>query len=46
MNYTGHVEKGVVVFDGPARPPERATVRVQEVPTAELATWASLPPCR
>jgi len=31
MSYTGHVEKGVVVFDGPLKPPEGAAVLVQEV---------------
>jgi hypothetical protein len=31
MNYTGHVKKGVVVFDGPTRPAEGATVRVEEM---------------
>ena len=31
MSYTGHVEKGVVVFDGPLKPPEGAAVLVQEM---------------
>jgi hypothetical protein len=30
MTYTGHVENGVVVFDGVARPEEGATVRVED----------------
>jgi hypothetical protein len=43
MSYTGHVEKGVVVFDGPARPPEGATVRIEEVPAAVSApTWGKV----
>jgi hypothetical protein len=37
MTYTGRVEKGVVVFDGPIRPPEGITVRVEEV-SADQAT--------
>ena len=31
MSYTGHVEKGVVVFDGPQRPSDGTAVRVEEV---------------
>ncbi|MBI4579676.1 MAG: hypothetical protein HY718_08245 [Planctomycetes bacterium] len=34
MTYTGRVDKGVVVFDGPVRPPDRVTVRVEELPAA------------
>lgn len=30
MTYTGHVQGGVVVFDGPERPPEGIVVRVEE----------------
>jgi hypothetical protein len=42
MSYTGHVEKGVVVFDGP-RPPEGVTVRVEEVPAATSGpAWAEV----
>jgi hypothetical protein len=37
MTYTGHVEKGVVVFDGPVRPPEGAAVRVEEVETEQAS---------
>lgn len=40
MSYTGHVEKGVVVFDGP-RPPEGAAVRVEEISLAAGGpSWA------
>jgi hypothetical protein len=31
MSYNGHVEKGVVVFDGPLKPPEGTIVLVQVV---------------
>ena len=31
MTYTGRVDKGVVVFDGPERPPEGTVVRVEQV---------------
>jgi hypothetical protein len=43
MNYTGQVKEGVVVFDGPARPAEGTTVRVEEMPAAQQApTWAEV----
>jgi hypothetical protein len=43
MSYTGHVEKGVVIFDGPVRPPDGAVVRVEEVPTAkQKPTWGEV----
>lgn len=43
MSYTGHVEKGVVVFDGPTRPPEGMAVRIEEVPAAQPApTWGEV----
>ena len=29
MTYTGHVEKGVVVFDGPKKPPDGAAVVIE-----------------
>ncbi len=31
MSYNGHVEKGVVVFDGPLKPPDGTVVLVQVV---------------
>jgi hypothetical protein len=31
MTYTGRVEKGVVVFDGPTKPNEGSVVRVEEL---------------
>jgi hypothetical protein len=31
MSYLGHVKRGVVIFDGPIRPPEGAVVQVVEV---------------
>ena len=31
MSYKGHVENGVVVFDGPLKPPEGTKVLVQVV---------------
>jgi hypothetical protein len=43
MRYSGHVKKGVVVFDGPARPPEGAAVRVEEAPaTGQGPTWGEV----
>lgn len=43
MTYTGHMENGVVIFDGPARPPEGAVVRVEEIAAAEQApTWGEV----
>jgi hypothetical protein len=44
MSFTGHVKAGVVVFDGPARPPEGAIVRVEEVPGAreQAPTWGEV----
>ena len=43
MTYTGQVKKGVVVFDGPARPPEGAQVRIEEVAGAESGpTWGEV----
>ena len=43
MSYTEHVEKGVVVFDGPDRPPDGTAVRVEEVPTAlAQPTWGEV----
>ena len=34
MTYTGEVENGVVVFDGPQCPPEGTVVRVDELAAA------------
>ena len=42
MSYTGHVEKGVVVFDGPNRPSEGAVVRVEEVPVCQSPSWGEV----
>ena len=43
MSYTGHVKEGVVVFDGPARPAEGVTVRVEEMAASEQApTWGEV----
>jgi len=43
MTYTGHIENGVVVFDGPGRPPEGTIVRIEEVSKAEpVPTWAEV----
>ena len=33
MTYRGRVEKGVVILDGPKRPPEGTIVRVEEEST-------------
>jgi hypothetical protein len=43
MTYIGHVKSGVVVFDGP-KPPEGASVRVDEIPpdTKEPPTWGEV----
>lgn len=42
MVYTGRVEKGVVVFDGP-HPPEGAAVRVEELsPSADAPPWTEV----
>lgn len=35
MTFRGHVQSGVVVFDGPQTPPEGATVEVAVVPLDE-----------
>ena len=37
MIYMGHVENGVVLFDGPARPPEGMAVRIEEEPANRAA---------
>lgn len=44
MSFTGHVRAGVVIFDGPTRPPEGAVVRVEEMPRAseQLPTWGEV----
>jgi hypothetical protein len=44
MSFTRHVKEGVVVFDGLARPPEGAVVRVEEVSAAkpEPPTWGEV----
>lgn len=44
MSFTGHVKQGVVVFDGPARPPDGAVVRVEEVSpvSPEPPTWGEV----
>ena len=43
MTYTGHIENGVVVFDGPSRPPDGTIVRIEEVSNGEPApTWAEV----
>jgi hypothetical protein len=44
MSFTGQVKEGVVVFDGPGRPPEGAAVRVEEVAVAkdEPPTWGEV----
>jgi hypothetical protein len=43
MTYNGRVEKGVVVFDGPARPPEGTEVRVEEVqPAGQESSWGEV----
>ncbi len=43
MTYTGKVKDGVVVLDGPSRPPDGATVRVEEVsPTPDQPSWAEV----
>lgn len=40
MTYTGHVENGVVVFDGAARPQEGTAVRVEDLATSARASAA------
>jgi hypothetical protein len=40
MSYKGHVKDGVVVFEGPDRPSEGVTVRVEEV--AQAANWGEV----
>jgi hypothetical protein len=44
MSYTGHVKQGVVIFDGPARPAEGASVRIEEVSnsTKQLPSWGEV----
>ena len=44
MSFTGQVKQGVVVFDGPARPPDGAVVRVEEVlqTKADQPTWGDV----
>ena len=44
MSFTGQVKEGVVVFDGPARPPDGAAVRVEEMPAAtrQPPTWGEV----
>ena len=44
MSFTGQVKKGVVVFDGPARPPQGAAARVEEAVAAkqEPPTWGEV----
>jgi hypothetical protein len=43
MRYTGHVEKGVVVFDGSARPPEGAAVQVEDIAAGDSGpTWGEV----
>jgi len=42
MVYVGHVRNRVVVFDGPQRPAEGATVRVEEVPTEATQSWGEV----
>ena len=43
MTYRGHIEKGVVVFDGTVRPADGAVVHVEEVaPNADQPTWAEV----
>lgn len=42
MSYTGRVENGVVVFDGPNRPSEGATVRVEEVAAEQAQSWGEV----
>jgi hypothetical protein len=42
MSYTGRVERGVVVFDGPNRPPDGAVVRVEETATPPEPSWGEV----
>jgi len=44
MSFTGQVKDGVVVFDGPSRPPEGTAVRVVEVPpvASQSPTWGEV----
>jgi hypothetical protein len=43
MTYKGHVEKGVVVFNGPSRPADGVSVRVEEVaPMPDHPSWAEV----
>lgn len=42
MTYIGRVKQGVVVFDGPTRPPEGAEVRIEEVTAESGPTWGEV----
>jgi hypothetical protein len=42
MTFRGHVQSGVVVFDGPQKPPEGATVEVAVLPTEEKSPLREL----
>lgn len=37
MTFRGHVQSGVVVFDGPQTPPEGVTVEVSVLPKEEVS---------
>ena len=42
MTFRGHVQSGVVVFDGPQTPPEGATVEVAVLTTVEKSPLRDL----
>lgn len=42
MTYTGHVENGVVVFDGPNRPAEGTVVRVEAAAGEPKPSWGEV----
>ena len=42
MTYVGHVQRGVVVFDGPQRPPDGVAVRIEEVAITEQQNWGEV----
>jgi len=42
MTYTGRVENGVVVFDGPDHPPDGQVVEVQPVKSVQGPTWGEV----
>jgi hypothetical protein len=42
MTYVGHVQKGIVIFEGSQRPPDGTAVRIEEIPAAQAKNWGEV----